>query len=79
MDSTSRVELTHLLYQALGESIGLLIQASDCQRVRQRLYAARTASGDESLRGLQIRQWNAPEGEEGNLVIVNSRILAGRS
>jgi hypothetical protein len=71
----SRLDLTHLLYQALGEPIGLVLQVSDPSRVRQRLYAARTAAQDPDLAGLQIRQWIPDAEGRGNLVIVKSRVI----
>ena len=63
--------LIPLLYQALAEPIGLLLQVSDPELLRARLYAARKKTQDQDLQGLQIR--SSPF-EEGNLLIVNRKI-----
>ena len=62
----TRDEFLALLYQALGEPIGLLLQCSNPGLARQRLYAARASARDPALGGLQIRMSPFPEG---NLVI----------
>lgn len=55
--------LQAILYQALGEPLGLIVRSSDPHVARQRLYAARVATGDPSLKVLQIRfsPWDAQE------------------
>lgn len=54
-------------YVALGEPHGLLLRASDPQRARQRLYAARARLGDPDLAELEVRIVDLAEG---NLVII---------
>ncbi len=63
--------LSQILYQALGEPIGLLIRTSDPARARQGLYRARQGLADPALAGLQIR--TSPI-EGGELIIINERI-----
>jgi hypothetical protein len=65
--SASTEALTAILYQALGEPIGLLLRTSDTERARQGLYRARAASGDPDLARLQFRVSPITEGD---LVIV---------
>ncbi len=61
-------EWTAVLYQALGSSVGLLVEGGPtAEKVRQRLYQARTKAQDAQLAGLQIRLSPLPGG---NLVIV---------
>jgi hypothetical protein len=59
----TRRELTEILYQALGEPIGLGLVGClpDPGTVRQRLYAARAAAEDPALGVLQIRASARPE------------------
>ena len=64
-----------LLYQALSEPIGLLLQCSDAGLARQRLYAARSAAGDPELAQLQFRMSPLPDG---NLVIVKETVEVQR-
>ncbi len=64
-------DLRLVLYQALGSSIGLLLQTSDFGRARQRLYAARAEIGDPALAGLQFRSSPLPGGD---LIIVKQKI-----
>lgn len=62
-------QLGSLLYQALAEPIGLMLQASDRQLARQRLYAARAKLQDPALALLQFRFWPQDGEAVGNLVI----------
>lgn len=57
--------VAELLYQAMAEPIGLLVQTSDPERLRQRLYQARAAGGTE-FSCLQFRISPFPDG---NIVI----------
>lgn len=61
-----------LLYQALREPIGVLVQTSDFARARQMLYRARADAGDPELSQLQFRV--SPGLEGGNLIIVKERV-----
>lgn len=61
-----------LLYQALREDIGVLVQVSDFARARQALYRARADSGDPELSQLQFRV--SPGLSGGNLIIVKDRV-----
>ena len=63
-------ELVAILYQAKRARIGLLLQASDRELARTRLYQARAALSDASLGNLQFRI--SPFGE-GDLVIVKGQ------
>ena len=55
-----------ILYQALGERIGLVLATNDPERLRQRFYAARRALNDPDLAHLQFR---ASPLADGDLVI----------
>ena len=67
--------LAGLLYEALGEPIGLLCQAEPTfEKGRQRLYQTRARLGDPALEGLQFR---ASPFEGGNLVIVKDIVKVG--
>lgn len=68
-------QLLAILYQALGEPIGLLLRTSDFARARQALYRARQESGDQALAGLQFRA--SPGLPDGDLIIVNQKIQRG--
>ena len=61
-----------LLYQALREDIGVLIQVSDFARARQALYRARADAGDPELAQLQFR--TSPGLAGGNLIIVRETV-----
>lgn len=63
--------LRTLLYEALAQPIGLLIETSDRQVFTQRLYKARRDAGDPALNQLQFRA--SPLGE-GTLIIVKERV-----
>lgn len=67
--------LAPLLYSAVAEPIGLLLQASDPARLRQQLYAARAVLADPALAELQFRIW---PGQEANLALVKSTIQLGQ-
>jgi hypothetical protein len=70
-------QLLALLYQALAEPIGLVLEVSDPGRFKQQLYQARAKSCDPELAGLQFRMW--PEAEGGNFVIVKAKCTPGRA
>ena len=65
-------QLRAMLYQALAEPIGLLLQTSDFNRARQALYRARAEAQDPELSGLQFRA--SPGLDGGDLVIVNRQV-----
>lgn len=71
-----RAQAKLLLYRALGEPIGLLLQVSDVGRARQMLYQVRTETGDQDLAGLQLRVSTIPGG---NLLIVKETIQVAGS
>lgn len=62
-----------ILYRALAEPIGIALQASNRERVRQALYKARADAGDPALVILQIR---VSPFEGSNLIICKSGTLA---
>lgn len=66
-----RQQLTSILYDARGASIGLVLRTSDSHRLKHQLYAMRKELADPSLAELQIRTSPFPEGD---LIIVNSTI-----
>lgn len=66
MSSPQSTRLGKLLYEALAEPIGLVLNAPDPARARQQLYAARKRMSDPDLAVLQIRMSSFAEG---NLVI----------
>jgi hypothetical protein len=65
-------EAIPLLYKALAEPIGLLLQTSDFVRARALLYRARQEAGDPSLACLQFRA--SPGLEGGDLIIVSEKV-----
>ena len=80
MSKQDQNEYLSLLYEALGEPIGLLVRTSDRERARQKLYAARREADDEALSVLQIRISPFADGEQNDLIIVKSKVsipLAG--
>lgn len=56
-------ELALILYAALAEPIGLLLQAPEPELARQALYKARREAADPALAKLQIRLSPLPGGE----------------
>ncbi len=68
-------QLRAILYQALGEPIGLLLQCSDWAKARQSLYRARAEAADPQLASLQFRA--SPGLAGGNLIIVNQKVQLG--
>lgn len=62
-------EATEIMYQALAEPIGLLVQTNDLNGARARFYAARKLAGDPALSVLQFRASPVPGGE---LVIIRA-------
>lgn len=71
MDATPET-CKELLYAALREDIGLLLQVSDFARARQALYRARADANDNELSQLQFRV--SPGLSGGNLIIVKEKI-----
>lgn len=71
MDATPEA-CKELLYAALHEDIGLLVQVSDFARARQALYRARADANDNELSQLQFRV--SPGLSGGNLIIVKEKI-----
>lgn len=61
-----------LLYQALREPIGVLVQTSDFARARQAFYRARADAADPELSQLQFR--TSPGLPGGNLIIVKDKV-----
>ncbi len=61
-----------ILYQAMREDIGLLLQVSDFPRARQAFYRARADAADPALAVLQFR--TSPGLAGGNLIIVKEKI-----
>ncbi len=76
MESTPEL-CKELLYQALREPIGLLIQVSDFARARQALYRARADAEDPELNQLQFRL--SPGLAGGNLIIVKDKVQVSAS
>lgn len=72
MTSALEIQFGPLLYQALAEPIGLLLKAPEREKVRQKLYQARTAIGDPALAVLQFR---VSPFAEGDLVICKGQTL----
>lgn len=48
--------MLHFWYQAAASDFGIVLVTEDVQRLIQKLYAARRASGDESLKALSLIQ-----------------------
>ncbi len=68
-------ELQALLYQAMAEPIGLLVEVSDFPRARAAFYRARVEAKDPALAALQFRV--SPGLEGGNLIIVKQVVQLG--
>lgn len=68
-------QLKALLYQALAEPIGLALRATPTGKVRQRLYAARSAAKDPRLEALQIRVAPQSMEEEGITLLLVHGLL----
>jgi len=60
-------EYQTILYQALAQPYGLIIQTNDPQRLRQRFYSARAQAQDPQLDGIQILLGRL---EDPNLVVL---------
>lgn len=60
-----------LIYQALAQPIGLLINCDDFEAFRTRLYKVKSTLADPALQALQFRRSNI---EGGNMLIVKLRI-----
>lgn len=67
----NKTSIAELLYEALGQPIGLLCQSSEPERARQAMYRVRKVLGDPALDGLQFRASPLPDG---NLLILKSQI-----
>lgn len=65
-------QLQEIMYLALSEPVGLLLQTSDRERARQAFYRARSAASDPALAELQFRVSPFPEGD---LVICRQRVM----
>lgn len=63
-----------ILYSAMREDIGLLVQVTDFARARQAFYRARADANDDQLSILQFR--SSPGLAGGNLIIVKEKIKA---
>lgn len=72
MKSTQEKWLHALLYRALGEPIGLLLQSDDPVRARQKLYQAKYSAKDTALAGLAIKMSTI---EGGQLMIYHQSAL----
>lgn len=59
-----------LLLEALASPHGLLLQCSDPERVRERIYSAKRLMGVTSV---SVRRW---PGDEANLAIVRTDVAA---
>lgn len=70
--SKNSEQMTMVLYAALAEPIGLLLEVSDLDQARQALYRARAEAKDEELNQLQFRA--SPGLEGGNMIIVKQKI-----
>lgn len=55
-----------LLLEALASPHGLLLQCSDAERVRERIYAAKRQLG---VTNVSVRRW---PGDEANLAIIRT-------
>ena len=64
--------MKEILYSAMREDIGLLLQVSDFPRARQALYRARADAEDAGLAILQFRA--SPGIAGGNMIIVKERV-----
>lgn len=71
MDATAEA-CKDLLYQALRQDIGILVQVTDFARARQALYRARADANDPELTKLQFRV--SPGLSGGNLIIIKETI-----
>lgn len=65
-------DLQLIMYQVLGEPIGLLLEVSDFGRARQGFYQARVKANDPDLACLQFRA--SPGLDGGNLIIVKEKV-----
>jgi hypothetical protein len=73
MTPEERDDVVNILYAALLEPIGLLLDTPEPHRARQALYAVRRSLGDATLSSLQFR---ASPIEGGTLVITKSMVPA---
>ncbi len=72
MSGPSQDDLRLILYSAIQQPIGLLLQVSDFEKARQRFYRARAEAQDPALADLQLRA--SPGLPGGNLIIVNRKV-----
>lgn len=75
MTSKQLVQLTDILYSALGEPIGLLLRCSDAALVRQKLYVARQKAQDPALQALQFRLVDLPDGD---LIVIKAEVQVSK-
>lgn len=61
-----------LLYRALAEPIGIVVETPDWEKLRGKLYRARTDAQDTQLDQLAIRRSPLAEG---HLVIIQTSVL----
>lgn len=67
-------QLQELLYHALGQPIGLLVETNDVPRLRQRLLATRSQLKDRALSCLSIRA--SPWSSDQLVIVKTARGLA---
>ena len=60
------IDYIGIMYEALAKPFGLLLRASDFERVRQGFYKARSEAVDPQLNQLSFRRYDC---QEGNLAI----------
>jgi hypothetical protein len=71
MTKPSQVDqMLEIMYQALGEPIGLLVSTNDLRRAQAIFYAARKKAGDPGLGVLECR---ASPLEGGDFIIVKGQ------
>lgn len=63
-----------LWYEALGSPHGIIIEVSDIERAKQRLYALRKEANDEDLASLSI--CTSPSGHPNQLWLVKKNAQA---
>ena len=59
-----KVNWIEFWYEALGSKVGIVVAVSDVPKAIQRLYQARSKSGDPDLEGLSIRRSPVKPNEE---------------
>jgi hypothetical protein len=71
-NSPSTEEIVELLYGALAEPVGVLLQCNDPVRARAKIYAVRRGLMDAELNALRFVVW-----PEGQLAICKGELVAG--